>query len=208
MEIDPKFPRKHQSGNFHKDSMARLAVFRHTKCTGTVADQLDSQRIAAAQENRLCLKTMLKIALLCARQDLELRGHDESESSENRGNFKEILSLLASENATLKHRLDSAPSNAKYSSNDIQIDLLKAAAAIDLHGICENVQAAPYFAVIADECRDIAMTEQSSICLKYVCNYDYCIKERFVGFTDVHQLNATSLAGENMRLMGELGVDP
>ena len=81
MEIDPKFPRKHQSRKFHKDSMPRLAALRHTKCTGTVPDQLNSQKIAAVQENRLYLKTMLKIAVLCARQDLALRGHDESESS-------------------------------------------------------------------------------------------------------------------------------
>ena len=48
------------------------------------------------------MQTMLKIALLCARQDLALRGHDESENSENKGNFKEILALLASENPTLQ----------------------------------------------------------------------------------------------------------
>ena len=59
---------------------------------------------------------MLKIALLCARQDLALRGHDESESSENKGNFKEILALLASENPTLRHQLEIAPSNAKENS--------------------------------------------------------------------------------------------
>ena len=35
---------------------------------------------------------------------------------------------------------------------------------------------------------------------------DNCIKERFVGFTDVHELDASSLAGE-IRLIGELGLE-
>ena len=61
-----------------------------------------SQRRTIIQENQKYLRTMLKIALLCARQDLALRGHDESENSENKGNFKEILALLASENPTLQ----------------------------------------------------------------------------------------------------------
>ena len=90
------------------------------------------------------LQTMLKIALLCARQNLALRGHDESENSENKGNFKEILGLLASENLTLRHRLENAPSNAKYVSKEIQNDLLKAAAVVVPHSICEDIQSAYY----------------------------------------------------------------
>ena len=78
---------------------------------------------------------MLKIALSCARQDLALRGHE---------NFKEILAQLASENPTLKHQLENTPSNAKYVSKEIQNDLLKAAAAVVLHSICEDIQSAYY----------------------------------------------------------------
>ena len=47
---------KHQSSGSHKDSMARWAGFRQTKDTGTVADQLDSQRRSAIQENRKYLQ--------------------------------------------------------------------------------------------------------------------------------------------------------
>ena len=169
---------------------------------------LISQRRTVIQENRKFLQTMLKIALLCARQDLALRGHDESENSENKGNFREILALLASESPTLKHQLESAPSNAKYISKEIQNDLLKAAAAIVPHSICEDIQSAYYYSLIADECRDVSRTEQLSICLRFVSRTDNHIKERFVGFTDVHELDAASLAGETMRQLGQLGLNP
>ena len=199
---------KNLSSGAHKSSMAWWARFNQSKDHGAVADMLVSQRRTIIQENRKYLQTMLKIALLCARQDLALRGHDESQNSENKGTFKEILALLAFENPTLKHQLENAPSNAEYISKEIQNDLLKAAATVVLHSICEDVQSAYYVSLIADECRDISRTEQLSLCLRFVSRQDNNIKERFVGFTDVHELDASSLAGEIMRQLGQLGLDP
>lgn len=76
-----------------------------------------------------------------------------------------------------------------------------------MHNICQDVQGMHYFSMIADECRDIGRTEQLSLCLRFVGRRDSCIKERFVGLTDVHELNAASLAGEIMRKIGELGLE-
>lgn len=99
---------KHQSSGAHKSSIARWASFNQSKDHGAVADMLVSQRRTIIQENRKYFQTMLKIALLCARQDLALAlsGH-ESQNSEN-GDLKEI--------STLQHQLENAPSNAKYVS--------------------------------------------------------------------------------------------
>ena len=136
---------KHQNSASHKASMTRWAGFRQTKRTGTVAGQLDSHRRATIAQNRKYLTTMLKIALLCATQDIARTGHDESDRSDNKGNFREILSLLASENPSLQQKIDTAPSNAKYYSKEIQNDLLGAAASIVLHGICQDIQSAHFF---------------------------------------------------------------
>ena len=84
---------------------------------------------------------------------------------------------------------------------------MKAAATVVLHSICEDIHSAYYFSLIADECRDVSRTEQLSLCLRFVSRQDN-IKERFVGFTDVHELDASSLAGEIMRQLGQLGLDP
>ena len=81
--------------------MAHWASFKQTKDNGAVADLLVSTEANARKQ------TMLKIALLCACQDLALRGHD---TSENKGEF---LSLLASENPTLRCQHENTPSNAK-----------------------------------------------------------------------------------------------
>jgi hypothetical protein len=45
------------------------------------------------QEKRENIKTLLLLTGLLGRQAIAFRGHDESDTSENRGNFREILSV-------------------------------------------------------------------------------------------------------------------
>ena len=199
---------KHESSGAHLDSMAQWTAYRQTQVCGTVSDHLNKERAAGIEANRKYLKSVTKVALLCDRQDIALRGHIETDMSENKGNFREILHLVASESPELEHRLSNAPANAKYTSKDTQNELLKAVAEVVLEEIAEETRQAEYFAVIADECRDVGRTEQLSVCVRYVSKHDNRIRERFVGFTDVHKLNASSLAGEIVHQLGKLGVDP
>ena len=62
--------------------------------------------------------------LLCALQEIALRGHNESTDSVNRGNFREILQLVAEHDVVVKERLCHGPQNAKYTSPEIQNLLL------------------------------------------------------------------------------------
>ncbi|XP_076940627.1 uncharacterized protein LOC143609877 [Bidens hawaiensis] len=58
-------------------------------------------------------------------QACALRGHDESSKSKNRGNLIELLKLLASYNDEIaKVILEDAPYNSKYTSSDIQKEIL------------------------------------------------------------------------------------
>ena len=116
------------------------------------------------------------------------------------------MSLLKSESNTFRSRYDNAPLNAKYTSKEIQNDLLDAAAKVVLNTICDEVRSAPYFALIADECTDIARTD---ICIRFVSVYEnvFVVKERFMGFVDVHQLDASSLTNAILSLLNELPLD-
>ena len=44
--------KKHSESDAHKESMARWVGYKQTKSTGTVADQLVSQRAATVASNR------------------------------------------------------------------------------------------------------------------------------------------------------------
>ena len=190
--------KKHSESDAHKDSMARWVGYKQTKSTGTVADQLVSQRAATVASNRAYISTLSKITVLCARQSIPLRGHNETSGSD-KGNYIEILEFLLSLVPELSAQFRSLPDNAKYTSKVVQNDLLKAASDVVLKKITDEVKEAEGFAVIADEARDISNKEQ---CLRYV-NKDLKVNERFVGFYDLSELDAKALAGG----LRELGLD-
>ena len=74
------------------------------------------------------MKSICQAAVLCARQDIGLRGHREHEGSANKGNFLEILDVVASEDTTLKKHMQDAAHNAKYVSKATRNEVLQAAA--------------------------------------------------------------------------------
>jgi len=59
-----------------------------------------------------------------ALQACPFRGHDESLDSLNRVNFLEVVKLLDSYNKEVKDVLEKAPRNAKYTSSDVQKEIL------------------------------------------------------------------------------------
>ena len=117
--------KKHAESHTHKESMANWMAYKQSKSTSTVADQLVSQRATTIAANRMYISTIAQVVVLCARQGIALRGHDESSTSSNKGNFIEIVELLASVMPELERKFRSLPNNAKYTSKVVQNDLLK-----------------------------------------------------------------------------------
>ena len=68
---------------------------------------------ATVERNKAHILTVLDLALFCARQELPLRGSDESHDSTNKGNFLEVLELLKKYSPEVKRRFDALPANAK-----------------------------------------------------------------------------------------------
>ena len=106
--------------------------------------------------------------LLCSKQDIALRDHRESVESANRGNFLEILQLLAKHDPIVRHRISCGPKNATYTSPDIQNALLKVMGNLVRKRICAEVQKAGMYSILADETKDCSKREQLAIVLRYV----------------------------------------
>ena len=198
---------KHSNSDCHKHSMTLWVGYKQARIHGTVGDQLSSERAKTIQENRQYLKSIFQVAVLCARQDIGLRGHREREGSSNRGNFLEILDVVASENSSLQKRMQDAPQNAKYISKTTQNELLHAAAQVITEKITDEIKRARFFSIIADETHDVSRIEQLSLCFRYVHPEDHTVKERFVGFTDCLQLDATALATQIIGEVMKLGLN-
>lgn len=63
---------------------------------------------------------------MCCHQEIAARAHIESEDSMNRGNFREILELLARHDDIVRDKLHHGQRNSVYTSPDIQNFLIDA----------------------------------------------------------------------------------
>ncbi|XP_042386457.1 zinc finger MYM-type protein 1-like [Zingiber officinale] len=125
-------------------------------------DNFNDEQIAT---NRLRLKAHIHVVLLLALQGIPFRGHDEKSSSSNRGNFLEFLDVLSMYNDELSKAIAKAPKNAKYTSHDIQKQILHVLLMRVKNVIREEIGVAKY-CIIVDEARDESKREQVSIVLR------------------------------------------
>ena len=115
--------------------------------------------VAEEEAYKARLTIMLGIARFLLLQALAFRGHDESKTSRNKGNFMEMLewyrkkdtkaALVTSENA---------PGNNQMSSPMVQKDLARACVE-EISELIKSEIGDRWFAVLVDEVRDASIKE-------------------------------------------------
>ena len=198
----------HDTCSSHRQAVVAWDMYIKTANTGlTVADQLGNQRAELVRKNRHYIKSIVEVLMLCARQDIALRGHRESVESANRGNFLEILKLVARHDSIVEHQLNNNPRNATYISPDIQNALLNVMGNIIRRTIASTVQQATYFSILADETKDLSKNEQMSVVVRYVDVQSCTVVERFLSFIHAKSLKAASLSSYILSVIEENGFD-
>ena len=101
---------RHDVSENHATAAHRKKAFTAMKNTNSthafsVATLISDEHKRQVFENRHYLSTICEILRLTACQNIAHRAHDESESSQNRGNFIEILSLVADHDEIIKKKL-------------------------------------------------------------------------------------------------------
>ena len=199
---------KHDLSCSHKHSMLSWCEYtNNTKKGTTIADRLDSTRQLEIERNRHYVKTIAEILLLCGRQDLALRGHHESQSSSNRGNFLEILKIVAKHDKIVEDKMVSGPRNATYTSAGIQNSILKILGDIVRNIVCNGVIEAGMFSLLVDETKDLSKKEQVSIVLRYVDSKGM-LHEHFLTFVEAASLTAESLTEYILDTLHTFHLDP
>ncbi|XP_048447682.1 zinc finger MYM-type protein 1-like [Pyrus x bretschneideri] len=135
--------------------------------------------IKQTDEARVNYHTLLSGAFDCTRwllrQGLAFCGHDESLKSSNRGNYIELMQFLADHNEKVrKVILENAPKILKYTSSDIQKDLVHVCAIETINTITKD------------------MEEQMAVVLRYVNKKGEAI-EKFLGVQHVSSTTNSSL---------------
>ena len=125
----------------------------------------------ASKQSEELYQTRLTSTLRCSRyllkQGLAFRGHDESSSSLNKGNLRELIDFLKDNNEEVRNAYDRGGLNCKMTSPDIQKDLARCCAEEITEAIMEEIGNRP-FSVLIDESRDISVKKQMAVILRLV----------------------------------------
>jgi hypothetical protein len=137
------------------------------------------------QLNRNFMHLPINAVLFLAKQELAFRGHNEKDSSENRGNFKELLTLLInSSSAEVKNHYEKIKTVFAANSKTIQNELIQCIYSHLREFIYNEICDCDFFSLIVDDTTDITTNSQCAIIIRYVCK-NGSVVERFIGFFDV-----------------------
>ncbi|CAF3818324.1 unnamed protein product [Adineta steineri] len=195
--------RKHELSVSHKFATSNYQQFvLRTNSQTTVKDVLDKGRIELIRKNRQRLSKIASAVLLCARQSIALRGHDENDLSNNRGNFIEILKWAASTDPIVNSIFADSSNNASYLSPPMQNELIQHMADQIRFQIVEKIHG-HVFVLMADEAKDCSGNQQLSIVLRYVSNdpvndkenadHSSIFKEHLLGLVKLNEFDANTL---------------
>jgi hypothetical protein len=115
---------------------------------------------------KIRLTTALDSAKYLIKQGLPFRGHDESSSSLNKGNYLEMIDSYKEKDEQVRIAFDElCPENAQMLSPDIQKDLAKSCVQEVTEVIMREI-GDRRFSVLIDESRDISIKEQMAIVVR------------------------------------------
>lgn len=118
----------------------------------------------------------------------------EAEPYINEGNFRAILKYKAKDMVDFKQFLES-DSRYKYTSPNIQNEIISSCGDIILDKIVKEVNAAKCFSVLVDETTDVSVKEQLTLCVRYVVGSgkDVCLSEQFLKYIEINSLTGKDI---------------
>ena len=154
------------------------------------------------------MKWLIKVNILCVKQCIAFRGHEEDiNSNQNPGNFLSILKLLAETNEPLRGNIENpSRKNTTYLSpliqneitNIIGKDLLQA-------NLVKEINRARFFLILADEVESHHV-EQLPLYIKFVDD-DNNVKVEFLELEQCKRIDGKSIAGEILYILKKVGPD-
>jgi hypothetical protein len=118
------------------------------------------------------LTSSLDVARFLISQGDAFRGHNETSSSLNKGNYREMVEWYKDKVEVVKEAYEKGSKNCQMLSPHIQKDLTKACAKEVMVVIMNEIRGRK-FSVLIDESRDVSIKEQIAVILRLVV--DTCI---------------------------------
>lgn len=176
--------KSHESSNCHHESVTKIFTLPST--TEDIGEALSKQHKQEKLERRHCFLKILASIRFLARQGLALRGDDTEDNS----NFIQLLKLQGEDDPKLLEWVKKKYN--KYTSAEVQNEMLQVMALQLLRDISRNLHSASFYTIMVDETTDVSNHEQVVLCLRWV---DECfsVHEEFIGLYFIEKISADSL---------------
>lgn len=161
--------KSHAASRDHIDNSIAYRTFGKTRIDEALDHGREVRRKAhnvAVKKNREGMKTLIDIVCYLGSHGLSFRGHDESKSSSNRGNYKDLCVFLGSRDSAFEEFISSS-SVFSGTSAGIQNELIEIIGKLIVKQITTEVSEAKYIAVMVDETTDISRKSQLATALRY-----------------------------------------
>lgn len=210
---------KHANKEYHKTCAEFAKIFLEVSSgkRPVIMSLMDKQQAKEKTENRAAIIPIIKTILFCAKQELPLRGDNDSgpltliRSQLNDGKFRALLRFrIDSGDVSLEKHVLNHLKNAQYMIPDIQNEIIQICSDIIIRKIILKVDNAQCFTLLGDETIDISGTEQMSVCLRYL-DFDndlqkLIIREDFVGFVPIYNQTSEKITEALLKRCKELSL--
>ena len=115
------------------------------------------------------------------------------------------MNLIGKHDSKIAKKIEGVNENAKYTSPQIETEVLQVLADMVREQIVEEVKTRGQFALIVNETKDVSKTEQISFALRYF--YNESVYESFLMFQAAEYLDARSLTKNIFDCLDDLGLD-
>ena len=205
------FFNRHEQLEYHQDSRTRMAAFIES-CKNpvhSVATMLNKAHEEQVSRNAQVIKSLLKCVTFCGKQGISFRGHRDDSTAldaSNMGNFIELVRFRAENDDMLRTYLVTSPRNALFTSRTIQNEMIDVIGSAIKDQIIDEIKAARFFTILADEVTDCSNLEQVSIVIRFV-DVNKNIREDFLGFITVERITGEALATALLSWLESHNVD-
>ena len=187
--------KKHEKGKSHLSAFKTWKTYGANVRVDSLLSQARRDEIQRHNEevrqNREILKTVTEAVLYLSKQELAFRGHDESEDSLSKGNYRELLESFAKFDSVFERRLHGRLAESERGgdgrftgvSPEIQNDLISCLDSIIDDEIMKEINDCSFLSVQVDETSDVSTKEQVSMIARLDKGSE--IVERQLGFVDV-----------------------
>lgn len=196
---------KHASSHCHVQSMA---AWSEVKCREASGETIDCMLVGKTQleKDRYYVKSIGDVVKLLCVNEQGLRGTIETSNNDtSAGLFLNLFECTLEKDQFLKDIVKGIPKHAKYTSKDIQNEIIETLADMVLSEIkCRYTDAdSAGFCLKSDGTRDKCNVENLSVIIRFVCNS--LPEEHLIGLLELHQLDAEYISTQILSHLSAAG---